>query len=200
MGNKIVVPDSMNVIPGVDDYTTLFEVDKSNWVEMNNLDANSVWKNKVTDKMWSDDMKEKHLLKIKSYITRDPGNTGGDECKHNIDEARKNIMFSGKIDWYEKDDSLGRSAGNRVGVMIEFPTATDEDLKSLKIRISGKVYDQSVLDEHEGKKVLWYYPLVKSNEASYKVELIWGEETNNEVHYVFISPSTVLKEKEKEGK
>jgi hypothetical protein len=147
--------------------------------------------------MYSDDMKVKHGLAIVSEIMRDPGNTGGNECVDEVNEAKNAIMFTGKIDWYEEDKGLGRIAGNRVGVMIKFPDeVTEEQLNTLKIHIAGKVYGKDALDEHEGKKVLWYYPLVKSNEDSFKVSLVWGEETNNQDFWIFISPTTELKEAE----
>lgn len=206
MVNELILPEGMNVVPGTNDYGTLFEnniVDGefksngTNWVEYNNMDFDSYWKTKVFDKMYSDDMKVKHRLAIVSEIMRDPGNTGGNECVDEVNEAKNAIMFTGKIDWYEEDKGLGRIAGNRVGVMIKFPDeVTEEQLNTLKIHIAGKVYGKDALDEHEGKKVLWYYPLVKSNEDSFKVSLVWGEETNNQDFWIFISPTTELKEAE----
>lgn len=206
MVNELILPEGMNVVPGTNDYGTLFEnniVDGefksngTNWVEYNNMDFDSYWKTKVFDKMYSDDMKVKHGLAIVSEIMRDPGNTGGNECVDEVNEAKNAIMFTGKIDWYEEDKGLGRIAGNRVGVMIKFPDeVTEEQLNTLKIHIAGKVYGKDSLDEHEGKKVLWYYPLVKSNEDSFKVSLVWGEETNNQDFWIFISPTTELKEAE----
>ena len=203
MVNDLKLPESMNVVPGTNDYGTLFEnniVDGvfegngTNWVEYNNLDVDSYWKTKAMDKMYFADMKVTHNLAIVSKIMRDPGNTGGDECIDNINEAENAIMFTGKIDWYEKDEGLGRIAGNRVGVMIKFPEdVTEEQLNSLRIHIAGKVYGKDALDEHEGKKVLWYYPLVKSSEDSFKVKLVWGKETDNQIFWIFISPTTELK-------
>lgn len=212
MVNKLELPESMKVIDGTQDYGTLFESNISqevdtrdnvwespvtNWVEFNDLDIDSYWKTKVFDKMYAADMKRMHGLAIVSKIMRDPSSVGGEECMHNINGAQDAIMFTGKIDWYEADESLGRIAGNRVGTMIQFPEdITDEMLDSLRIKIAGKVYDKSALDEHEGKKVLWYYPLVKSNEDEFKVTLVWGEETNSQDFYIFISPTSVLKEAE----
>lgn len=206
MVNDLKLPESMNVVPGTNDYGTLFEnniVDGvfesngTNWVEHNNLDIDSYWKTKAMDKMYSADMKVTHNLAIVSEIMRDPSNVGGTECNANINEAKTAIMFSGKIDWYEEDDSLGRVAGNRVGVMIKFPEdITEEQLNELRIHIAGKVYGKDALDEHEGKKVLWYYPLVKSSEDSFMVKLVWGKETDNQIFWIFISPTTELKEAE----
>lgn len=206
MVNDLKLPESMNVVPGTNDYGTLFEnniVDGvfesngTNWVEYNDLDIDSYWKTKAMDKMYSADMKVTHNLAIVSEIMRDPSNVGGTECNANINEAKTAIMFSGKIDWYEEDDSLGRVAGNRVGVMIKFPEdITEEQLNKLRIHIAGKVYGKDALDEHEGKKVLWYYPLVKSSEDSFMVKLVWGKETDNQIFWIFISPTTELKEAE----
>lgn len=206
MVNDLKLPESMNVVPGTNDYGTLFEnniadgvfeSNGTNWVEYNNLDIDSYWKTKAMDKMYSADMKVTHNLAIVSEIMRDPRNVGGTECNANINEAKTAIMFSGKIDWYEEDDSLGRVAGNRVGVMIKFPEdITEEQLNELRIHIAGKVYGKDALDEHEGKKVLWYYPLVKSSEDSFMVKLVWGKETDNQIFWIFISPTTELKEAE----
>lgn len=206
MVNDLKLPESMNVVPGTNDYGTLFEnniVDGvfesngTNWVEYNDLDIDSYWKTKAMDKMYSADMKVTRNLAIVSEIMRDPSNVGGTECNANINEAKTAIMFSGKIDWYEEDDSLGRVAGNRVGVMIKFPEdITEEQLNELRIHIAGKVYGKDALDEHEGKKVLWYYPLVKSSEDSFMVKLVWGKETDNQIFWIFISPTTELKEAE----
>ena len=206
MVNDLKLPESMNVVPGTNDYGTLFEnniVDGvfesngTNWVEYDDLDIDSYWKTKAMDKMYSADMKVTHNLAIVSEIMRDPSNVGGTECNANINEAKTAIMFSGKIDWYEEDDSLGRVAGNRVGVMIKFPEdITEEQLNELRIHIAGKVYGKDALDEHEGKKVLWYYPLVKSSEDSFMVKLVWGKETDNQIFWIFISPTTELKEAE----
>lgn len=206
MVNDLKLPESMNVVPGTNDYGTLFEnniVDGvfesngTNWVEYNDLDIDSYWKTKAIDKMYSADMKVTHNLAIVSEIMRDPSNVGGTECNANISESKTAIMFSGKIDWYEEDDSLGRVAGNRVGVMIKFPEdITEEQLNELRIHIAGKVYGKDALDEHEGKKVLWYYPLVKSSEDSFMVKLVWGKETDNQIFWIFISPTTELKEAE----
>lgn len=206
MVNDLKLPESMNVVPGTNDYGTLFEnniadgvfeSNGTNWVEYNNLDIDSYWKTKAMDKMYSADMKVTRNLAIVSEIMRDPSNVGGTECNANINEAKTAIMFSGKIDWYEEDDSLGRVAGNRVGVMIKFPEdITEEQLNELRIHIAGKVYGKDALDEHEGKKVLWYYPLVKSSEDSFMVKLVWGKETDNQIFWIFISPTTELKEAE----
>lgn len=206
MVNDLKLPESMNVVPGTNDYGTLFEnniVDGvfesngTNWVEYNDLDIDSYWKTKAIDKMYSADMKVTHNLAIVSEIMRDPSNVGGTECNANINESKTAIMFSGKIDWYEEDESLGRVAGNRVGVMIKFPEdITEEQLNELRIHIAGKVYGKDALDEHEGKKVLWYYPLVKSSEDSFMVKLVWGKETDNQIFWIFISPTTELKEAE----
>lgn len=206
MVNDLKLPESMNVVPGTNDYGTLFEnniadgvfeSNGTNWVEYNNLDIDSYWKTKAMDKMYSADIKVTHNLAIVSEIMRDPSNVGGTECNANINEAKTAIMFSGKIDWYEEDDSLGRVAGNRVGVMIKFPEdITEEQLNELRIHIAGKVYGKDALDEHEGKKVLWYYPLVKSSEDSFMVKLVWGKETDNQIFWIFISPTTELKEAE----
>lgn len=206
MVNDLKLPESMNVVPGTNDYGTLFEnniadgvfeSNGTNWVEYNNLDIDSYWKTKAMDKMYSADMKVTHNLAIVSEIMRYPSNVGGTECNANINEAKTAIMFSGKIDWYEEDDSLGRVAGNRVGVMIKFPEdITEEQLNELRIHIAGKVYGKDALDEHEGKKVLWYYPLVKSSEDSFMVKLVWGKETDNQIFWIFISPTTELKEAE----
>lgn len=206
MVNDLKLPESMNVVPGTNDYGTLFEnniadgvfeSNSTNWVEYNDLDIDSYWKTKAIDKMYSADMKVTHNLAIVSEIMRDPSNVGGTECNANINEAKTAIMFSGKIDWYEEDDLLGRVAGNRVGVMIKFPEdITEEQLNELRIHIAGKVYGKDALDEHEGKKVLWYYPLVKSSEDSFMVKLVWGKETDNQIFWIFISPTTELKEAE----
>lgn len=206
MVNDLKLPESMNVVPGTNDYGTLFEnniadgvfeSNSTNWVEYNDLDIDSYWKTKAIDKMYSADMKVTHNLAIVSEIMRDPSNVGGTECNANINEAKTAIMFSGKIDWYEEDDSLGRVAGNRVGVMIKFPEdITEEQLNELRIHIAGKVYGKDALDEHEGKKVLWYYPLVKSSEDSFMVKLVWGKEPDNQIFWIFISPTTELKEAE----
>ena len=196
MINEIKLPSGMTNVPGTNDYGTLFNVEDTNWVEYNNLDENSYWKTKVFDKMYSANQEEVHGLAIISTITRDPGNTGGSECYHEVNEAKDSIMFTGKIDWYDEDEGLGRSAGNRVGVMIQFPEDAEDKLDDLKIHIAGKVYGKDALDEHEGKKVLWYYPLVKSNEDSFMIKLVWGEEINNQILWVFISPTTELKTKE----
>lgn len=197
MVNELILPESMKVIAGTNDYGTLFEVDKTNWVEMNACDEHSYLKTKEFDKMYNYDMRKMHGIGFDSKIMRDPGNTGGKSCFDEVDASGKNIMFTGKIDWYSEDTGLGRIAGNRVGVMIKFPdNVTDEDLEKLRIHIAGKVYDQTALDEHEGKKVLWYYPLVKSSESSYRVYLTWGEPTLNEMFNIFISPTTQILTKE----
>lgn len=203
MVNDLRLPESMNVVPGTNDYGTLFEnnivdgvfeCNGTNWVEYNNLDIDSYWKTKAMDKMYSSDMKVTHNLGIVSEIMRYPSNVGGAECNANINESKTAIMFSGKIDWYEKDDDLGRVAGNRVGVMIKFPEdVTEEQLDELRIHIAGKVYGKDALDEHEGKKVLWYYPLVKSSEDSFMVKLVWGKETDSQIFWIFVSPTTELK-------
>ena len=193
MINKLQVPSSMKVVPGTNNYGTLFEVGKTNWVEYNNLDIDSYFKTKEFDKMYAADMKEMHNLAIVSHIMRDPDNTGGKFCKDEVNTVGNAIMFSGKIDWYPEDQDLHRTEGNRVGVMIKFPeNVTEEMLDTLKIRIAGKTYDKSALDEHEGSKVLWYYPLVKSNEDSFKIKLVWGEETNTQKFMIFISPTSEL--------
>lgn len=194
MAETVIVP-GMTMIPG-DLQGTLFDVEKSNWVEMNDLDGHSYWKTKkVVPEMYSGDYAEYHLIGIKSIISRDPGNVGGDECFDDVDESLHNIMFSGKIEWYDKDESLGRTAGNRVGVMIRFPESVTEDqLNTVRFHIAGKVYDKSVLDEHEGKKVLWYYPLVKGSEDQFQVKVEWTP-TMYEIFNIMISPTSVLLEK-----
>lgn len=107
MVNDLKLPESMNVVPGTNDYGTLFEnniadgvfeSNGTNWVEYNNLDIDSYWKTKAMDKMYSADMKVTHNLAIVSEIMRDPSNVGGTECNANINEAKTAIMFSGKID------------------------------------------------------------------------------------------------------
>lgn len=193
MADKIQIVPGMEMTLGTENYKMTFDAEKSNWVEMNDLDDHSYFKTKrVVPEMYSGDHQAYHQLGIRSKIMRDPGNTGGSECICQVSE--NDVMFSGKIDWYAEDESLGRVAGNRVGVMVKFPEdITDEQLAKLRINIGGKVYSQNALDEYEGKKVLWYYPLVKGDFQSFQIKLIWDPETEIEIFNIAISGTTVLK-------
>lgn len=107
-----------------------------------------------------------------SVLSRDPSSVGG---SGSVSEINGNtITFEGTIDWYPADEELGRAAGHRVGIMIT-PSVDITDFTNTKLIFGGKVYGESAMDEYDGKKVFWIYPLVTSPNQYFPIEIQWND-------------------------
>lgn len=128
-----------------------------------------------------------------SVLARDSGNTGGDECVSSVEGS--NIIFTGSIDWYPADEGLGRTAGNRVGLMITPDPETLAAYPDVKIEIAGQTYGKEVFEEYpnyEPKNTLYYYPLVTVAGQEFSVKITWDAD-HIELFHALIDPGCVLK-------
>ena len=112
---------------------------------------------------------------IPSIISRDPSNVGGESCISKVSGTI--ISFSGYVEWYPEDESLGRAAGYRVGVQIT-PSESVTDPTKSTWEFNGKTYNGAdIVDTNsEGKKVFWFYPLVtEGGKRIYEIKVLWTE-------------------------
>lgn len=112
---------------------------------------------------------------IPSIISRDPSNIGGESCISKVTGTI--ISFSGYVEWYPEDESLGRAAGYRVGVQIT-PSESVTDPTQSTWEFNGKTYNGAdIVDTNaEGKKVFWFYPLVtEGGKRIYEIKVTWTE-------------------------
>lgn len=140
---------------------------------------------------------------MKFRIQWDEGQTGG--VSPRID-GNQLIFEAGEIKWYEADDSLGRTEGNRVGAVIT-PVA-DEDVNLItKIEIDPG-YEGSTPTTYEGENArklfseynylhnpgLYYYPLVKEVGQTAKVTITYELEGKayEEIYCIEISTNCTL--------
>lgn len=125
-----------------------------------------------------------------SILSQDPSKVGGEKCTV-VELTDNKIVFGGTIAYYRANPSLGRTKGNRVGIQIA-PQVEVSKFPNMKFYINGKEYKPEVLDESEGKKVLWFYPSLNENISWYwNIKFVWNDEFT-EVFKVFVAPSAKL--------
>ncbi|HHW25937.1 MAG TPA: hypothetical protein GXX23_01190, partial [Firmicutes bacterium] len=118
---------------------------------------------------------------VSGSIAWDPAKTGGEDLTVTING--NTITFEGAIDWYPADESLGRAAGNRVGVEIIAPE--DFDAKDAKVTIGGKEYTF-------GEERFFWYPLVTEAGQEFTATVKWSS-ASTQVFTVKISENSTLK-------
>lgn len=108
---------------------------------------------------------------VKGSIAWDPGKTGGENL--NVIVEGSTIIFNGQIKWYSEDESLGRIAGNRVGVQITVPEGFDT--ASTTVKIGNNTYNWSEIEDGEG--YFWWYPLITEAGEEFIAEVKWNEKS-----------------------
>jgi hypothetical protein len=103
---------------------------------------------------------------VSGSIAWDPGKTGGTGLDVKVEG--NTITFKGEIEWYPADESLGRTAGNRVGVEIIPPEGFDA--KDAKVKIGGKEYTF-------GEDRFFWYPLVTSVGQEFTATVEWNSDS-----------------------
>jgi len=119
-------------------------------------------------------------------IDWDPGQTGGDVT---IDVDGHTATFSGEIAYYEADESLGRTAGNRVGVKITAPAGMTNVRDTATLTIGETVYEPED-NWMDGDNYFYYYPLVTAADQSFTVIVRWDEDTE-ETYTIVIADATL---------
>lgn len=113
-------------------------------------------------------------------ITRDPspaGGTGGVDCTFDDTALASDhtVKFTGTVDWYAADKSLGRTAGNRVGVEIKAPeTITDFSKATVRFGTNDQTYTWE--EVQDGDDFFWWYPLVKEDAKEFTFTIDWDGE------------------------
>jgi hypothetical protein len=124
---------------------------------------------------------------VSGSIAWDPGKTGG-ELDVTI-EGNTVTFTSGKIAWYPADETLGRTAGNRVGVEITVPA--DFDTKDTKVTIGEKEYTWEEIKD--GDNFFWWYPLVTADKKEFTATVVWNE-NSTQVFTVVVGEGVMLEE------
>lgn len=120
--------------------------------------------------------------------------TGGTEVKAVFSGSV--ATFDGKIEYYRNDDSLGRIAGNRIGLKITTPKGfTSSDLSNIEVVIGERTYTFDDIkdggNDTDGYYFLWY-PLVKEGtNRSYTAKVTWAEGIS-EIFTVNVTDETTL--------
>lgn len=167
----------------------LYEI--NNWVELNTKSDQPRYSEFAGANGYVKDYEALYNTFIldRSEFSQDDNKTGGDDCESFIVRYNK-IVFKGKIDWYEKDESKGLEEGNRVGIKIK-PALTVDDYPNLKVKIGTKIYDKTIFDGG----VLVYTPNVTPDSKRFKIEIDW-DGVNVERFVIEIMPGTYLKSKD----
>lgn len=124
-------------------------------------------------------------------VTRDPSNIGGEELTFSYDEDKRVATFGGAgqtVAYYEEDLSLGRAAGNRVGLQITAPKEID-NFDGIKLKVGDKEHTGDFLD---GDNFFWYYPLVSADKMEIKFDLKWNKEVKSQSYKVVIVAGTLF--------
>ena len=130
-----------------------------------------------------------------SVMSWTPDKTGGAGCEFSLSEDGHTATFTGTIAYYKANPDKGREAGNRVGVMITPSVTFADDLSAMVITIGDKTYGKDALDEYEGKKVLWWYPLVTNGTQAFTCKIDWDGPEGIKVEEVFnvkVGPNAIL--------
>ena len=121
---------------------------------------------------------------LPSVMSWTPDHTGGEGCVYSLSEDGHKATFTGTIAYYKANEEKGRVAGNRVGVQI-IPSESFSDLSKMTIKIGDKTYGEDALEEVDGKKVLWWYPLVTEGTQMFTCEIDWDGADGIKVAEVF---------------
>jgi len=130
---------------------------------------------------------------LDSTIAKDAG-TGGTGTTATVDG--KTITFSGNIDWYPADDTLGRTEGNRVGVKITAPTTvTPGEAATLTFnQTTGE--DKTITgwkNFSDGDNYFYFYPLVKEAGQTTTLVIKWdGTDATADTFTIKIAEGTTL--------
>ena len=113
---------------------------------------------------------------LKGRIARDPGNTGGD-LEVDVNDEGDTITFEGEIEWYSGDTTLGRAAGNRVGVQIKAPDGMT-DLNNVKVKIGDEELEwtDGFYNIGQDEDTFLWYPLVTKPGQKFKAEVDWNND------------------------
>lgn len=125
-------------------------------------------------------------------VTRDPSQVGGATLSFVYDEATHTATFGGEgqqVAYYAADASLGREAGNRVGIQITAPESV-KDFSKATITMNGKTHENgSFLD---GDNFVWVYPNLNENKKSETIKIRWQENTKEQVYTVKVAEGTTF--------
>ena len=122
-------------------------------------------------------------------IERDPGFTGGNDLDVNVVGSK--ITFNGAIDWYKGDTTLGRTAGNMVGVKITAPSEYKaSEIESAVVTIDTKApyVWKDILD---GENYFYYYPTLTAENRTSTVTIKW-EKGNTQVFTIELDQNATL--------
>lgn len=107
-----------------------------------------------------------------SIVARDPGSTGGSDL--NFDAATN--TFSGAIDFYAADASVGRiEAGNYIGVQITAPESVAVDREKASFTYTNASGNQILIGSQwlDGDDYVYYYPRVTEVNQEFVIVIDW---------------------------
>lgn len=140
-------------------------------------------------------------------VTGDPNSdlggapTGSIDADHPltiVTDNRTTMTFGGtgeQIAYYQADEALGRTEGNRVGLQIDAPV--DFVANDVKVNIfKGAVKTHTDLTwadvKESGGDYFWFYPLVTDVTDVYTVKINWKAGTADQVITIAIAEGTTL--------
>lgn len=111
---------------------------------------------------------------LKSVVTRDPGNTGGDNLIFNSTTR----SFSGTIDFYAANGNTPPLSGHYVGIQITAPASVTVDQQNATFTYTNAAGQEVTLVNGtdtwlDGENYVYYYPLVTPQRNSFTVVIDW---------------------------
>ncbi len=87
-----------------------------------------------------------------------------------ITNVGDNVSYLGEIAWYPADASVGRTAGNRVGVEINAPAGFDTS--NTTFTVFGSTYNWD--NVKDGDNFIWIYPKVTEVPQNWEIVVAWN--------------------------
>jgi hypothetical protein len=130
-------------------------------------------------------------------VTRTPDNTGGSNLSFSYNTDTHTAWFGGEgetIDYYAENLSIGRSAGNRVGITITAPEEITT-FDGFKLTIyDDKVYeglnDNGKPTAFDGENYMYIYPLVSAEQKEVSIKIKWNNDTAEQEYFVKVKDGT----------
>ncbi|MEL7626572.1 MAG: Ig-like domain-containing protein [Anaerolineaceae bacterium] len=132
----------------------------------------TLFNGKIITKRYCSLLPDDRSLMLKGTIEPDGGTgqiPGGTPLV--ITNVGDNVSYLGEIAWYPADPSIGRTAGNRVGVKINAPTAFDTT--NTTFTVFGNTYNWD--EVKDGENFVWVYPKVTTTPQSWDIVVTWAE-------------------------
>ncbi len=132
-------------------------------------------------------------------ITRTPDLTGGSGLSYSYNETTHIASFGGAsetVAYYPEDLSIGRSAGNRVGITITAPSEITS-YEGFKLTIyEDTVYEglntNGIPNAFDGDNYMYIYPLVSDTQREVSIKIQWNSDVEEQMYKVVILEDTTF--------